>query len=386
MDTTLRDGEQTPNVSFSIDEKLGIAHALLCKARVDRIEIGSARVSTGEQRAARAVAELAASVGLPDRVELLGFCDGHRSVDWICEAGVRQMNLLAKGSERHCRLQLGLGLHEHVAAIQRTLDAAACARLSVTGVYLEDWSRGVEESPGYVLTLVAALEALGIRRVYLADTLGVLEPRAVTRHVRRMCRRFPGLSFEFHGHDDYGLASANALAAVRAGAAGLHATVNGLGERAGNADLSQIVVLLRDHAARGTAVDEAYLPELSALVARASGCALPSNAPIVGQHVFTHTAGVHADGDAKGDLYASRLTPERFGRHRAYALGKLSGRASLAHHLGELGLELGPAAVDALLDAVIRRGENKECVEREDLLELIERLPAPLKTSRAVLR
>ena len=105
MDTTLRDGEQTPNVSFSADEKLAIAQLLLCKARVDRIEIGSARVSTGEQRAARAVAELAASVGLADRVELLGFCDGHRSVDWICEAGVGQMNLLSKGSERHCRLQ-----------------------------------------------------------------------------------------------------------------------------------------------------------------------------------------------------------------------------------------------------------------------------------------
>jgi D-citramalate synthase len=191
-----------------------------------------------------------------------------------------------------------------------------------------------------------------------------------------MCRHFPQLSFEFHGHDDYGLATANGLAAVRAGATGLHATVNGLGERAGNADLSQLVVLLRDHTDRCTAVDESSLPALSERVARASGCPLPPNTPIVGQHVFTHTAGVHADGDAKGGLYGSRLAPERFGRRRGYALGKLSGRASIHHHLGELGLELGPAALDALLAAVVERGDDKQRVEREDLLELIARLPA----------
>jgi D-citramalate synthase len=213
MDTTLRDGEQTPDLAFDADEKLQIARALLCDTGVDRIEIGSARVSVGERLAARRIAAWARAEGLSDRVEMLGFCDGQRSIDWIADTGVERVNLLVKGSGRHCRLQLGMSLHQHLASISTTLEAAARAGLALSGVYLEDWSRGVVESSEYVDELAAALEALGVRRVYLADTLGVLEPAGVARHVRRMCRRFPGLGFEFHAHDDYGLATANALAA-----------------------------------------------------------------------------------------------------------------------------------------------------------------------------
>jgi D-citramalate synthase len=376
MDTTLRDGEQTPDVSFDADEKLSIARMLLCDVRVDRIEIGSARVSPGEQRAARRIADFARAQGLAERVEMLGFCDDGRSVDWIGEARIERMNLLVKGSESHCRLQLGLDLEGHLDSIGRTLVAAARAGIGVSGVYLEDWSRGVKDSPAYVDALVGALESLGVARMYLADTLGVLEPLSVSRYVRRMCRRFPLIRFEFHGHDDYGLATANSLAAARAGAGGLHATVNGLGERAGNADLSQLVVALRDHIGIDSAVDESHLPVLSELVARASGRAVPSNAPIVGGDVFTHTAGVHADGDAKAQLYASQLAPERFGRRVHYALGKLSGRASLTRHLRELGVELPPVALDALLKAVVARGDQKRRVGRDDLLALVEGLTA----------
>lgn len=386
MDTTLRDGEQTPDVAFDADEKLAIARALLCDAKVDRIEIGSARVSAGERDAARRIAAWARAEGLSDRVEMLAFCDGGRSVDWIAEVGVERMNLLVKGSERHCRLQLGKRLGEHLQSIRATLEAAARAGLGVSGVYLEDWSRGVVESPEYVDELVGALGGLGARRVYLADTLGVLQPASVARWVRRMCRRFSGMGFEFHAHDDYGLATANALAAVGAGASGLHATVNGLGERAGNASLSELVVALRDHARRETGVDERAMPGLSALVARASGCRVPHNAPVVGRHVFTQTAGVHADGDAKANLYGSQLAPERFGRRRRYALGKLAGRASLAHHLRALGLALDPAAFEALLAAVVARGDAKRCVGRDDLPLLLRELgaePGDLPEKRA---
>jgi len=376
MDTTLRDGEQTPDVCFDSDDKLSIARALL-QAGVDRIEIGSARVSPGEQRSARRIAEWARDAGLAERIALLGFCDDRRSVDWALEAGVPAMNLLVKGSERHCRLQLGASLVEHTARIAATLEAAARGGLAICGVYLEDWSRGVTESPAYVAQLLDSLSSLGIRRVYLADTLGVLEPEQVSRGVRRMCRAHPELLFEFHAHDDYGLATANCLAAVRAGAVGLHTTVGGLGERAGNASLEQIVAVLHDHAGRRTAVDEASLCQLGELVAKASGRAVPQNAPVVGEHVFTQTAGVHADGDSKALLYASRLAPERFGRCRVYALGKLSGRASVEHHLRALGFAPSPAQVEHVLAAVVACGEAKQPVRREDLARWIEQPHSP---------
>lgn len=375
MDTTLRDGEQTPSVAFDADDKLALAEALLC-AGVDRIEIGSARVSEGEAQAARRIAAWAQSRGLLERVELLGYCDGERSVRWIADTSVTRFNLLLKGSERHCRQQLGCSLAEHVARARATLDAARRHGLTLSGVYLEDWSRGISESPAYVDGLLTALAALGVARVYLADTLGVLSPDAVHDAIVRTRRAHPTLALELHAHDDYGLATANCLAAAKAGVHGVHTTVNGLGERAGNASLAEVVVALRDHAGRATAVDEHALVALSRLVAARSGRAVPGGAPIVGEHVFTQTAGIHADGDAKGDLYVSALCAERFGQRRQYALGKLAGRASLRHHLSALGLVVSDEQCDALLSHVVALGDGKRGVCREDLPPLLEQVRA----------
>lgn len=380
MDTTLRDGEQTPDVSFTSEEKSSIAELLLRDVGVDRIEICSARVSPGEQRAAQAIAAWATASGRLSQVEALGYCDGGRSVAWIAEAGLRRMNLLVKGSERHCRLQLGLSLDEHVAQVRATLASAEAAGIELSGVYLEDWSRGMAESAGYVAALSESLVELGVRRMYLADTLGVLAPAQVRAYVLRMRRRLPGVTLEFHAHDDYGLATANCLAAAAAGVDGLHVTVNGLGERAGNAVLAEVAVALRDHAGRSSRVDERSLHAVSQLVSRASRCSVAHNAPIVGEHVFTQTAGIHADGDAKARLYWSELTAERFARRRQYALGKLSGRATLAHHLEALALSLSPVEQRALLERVIALGDQKQRIRREDLPSLLH--DAALRASR----
>jgi D-citramalate synthase len=376
MDTTLRDGEQTPDVAFCSEEKLLIVEQLLEQVGVDRVEVCSARVSPGEQTSAARIAQWAAERGRTQQIEALGFVDGQRSASWLSSAGILRLNLLVKGSERHCRLQLGMSPAEHLGRIAETLEAMERCQVELSGVYLEDWSRGCRESPAYVATLLEGLQALGARRIYLADTLGVLGPGDVLREVRRVCRAFPALAFEFHAHNDYGLATANCLAAVRAGARGLHTTVNGLGERAGNADLAQVAVALRDHAGALTAVDEAALFAVSQQVARASGLGVGHHAPLLGASVFTQTAGVHADGDAKAALYCSGLAPERFGRRREVALGKLAGRASLAHHLRELGIDLHEPAqstrehgdlLDQLREHVVELGDRKQPVRPADL-------------------
>ena len=370
MDTTLRDGEQTPGIAYTPSEKLHVARMLLKDVGVDRIEIVSARASMGELEGARRVTSWASGAALIDRVEMLGFCDGNLSVDWIRKAGGNVINLLTKGSERHCREQLGLAPGEHV---QRIVDTVSYAREQgvCVNVYLEDWSNGIRDGFDYVKRLVDALQGLGVERVLLADTLGVLAPDDVRHYVSLMAVTWPENVFDFHGHNDYGLATANAIAAIQSGAVGVHTSVNGLGERAGNTSLAEIVTAIADHTSFRTNVNESRLAAVSELVETFSGKNISANTPILGADVFTQTAGIHADGDAKGDLYATRLAPQRFGRERRYALGKLSGKASLDHNLAQLGIKLSDTNRRKVLDRIIELGDKKHTVVPEDLLMII---------------
>jgi len=370
MDTTLRDGEQTPDVAYTPAEKLQLARILLSEVGVDRIEIASSRVSKGEREAARRITAWARGARMLPRVEILGYCDGRVSADWITGTGGRVFNLLLKGSERHCRGQLGLTPEAHREATAQTVRYAKRKRLRVNP-YLEDWSNGVRESFDYVFAMMQLLCELGIDRVYLPDTLGVMAPDDVTRYVGLMIATWPDVGFEFHAHNDYGLATANCLAAVRAGALGVHTSVNGMGERTGNTRLAEIVAALHDHTSYRTGVDESRLASVSRLVETFSGKDIGANTPIVGRDVFTQTAGIHADGDAKGDLYASRLTPARFAQRRRYALGKLSGKASLDHNLKSLGIDLRPENRELVLQRIIELGDRKHTVNAEDLPYII---------------
>ncbi|MGZ4992021.1 MAG: 2-isopropylmalate synthase, partial [Methylobacter sp.] len=232
MDTTLRDGEQTQGVSFTPVEKVSIAKALLQSLRVDRIEVASARVSQGEKEAVTSINEWAKQEGFAGRVEVLGFVDHTRSVDWILETGGEVINLLIKGSEKHCRVQLGKTLTEHTEDVLQTVNYALEKGLKVN-VYLEDWSNGYHDDPDYVYGLMNNLKDAGISHFMLPDTLGVLSPDEVFSSFSDMCKRYPELQFDFHPHNDYGLATANVMAAVRAGVNAIHCTVNCLGERAG---------------------------------------------------------------------------------------------------------------------------------------------------------
>jgi len=203
MDTTLRDGEQTPNVAYTPAEKLQLARHLLESVRVDRIEIASAGVSEGEAEAVRRISAWARKARLGDRVEILGLVDGDASVDWIAGAGAQVVNLLTKGSRRHCEEQLRLTPERHFKEIAETIRAARARKLCVN-LYLEDWSQGVRDSFDYVFAHVQNLTGLGVRRVYLPDTLGVLTPDDVTRYVGLMTRTWPEVHFEFHGHGGRG--------------------------------------------------------------------------------------------------------------------------------------------------------------------------------------
>ena len=366
MDTTLRDGEQTSGVSFVPHEKLMIARLLLEEVKVDRIEVASARVSDGELEAVRMICDWAARRGMIDRGEVLGFVDGGSSLEWIRQAGGRVVNLLTKGSLRHCQHQLKKTPEEHIADIIRTVEKAEAMDITVN-LYLEDWSNGMKDSPDYVFALVEGLSEMPIERYMLPDTLGVLNPIVLSHYMRQMVERFPDKRFDFHAHNDYDLAISNVLAAVMAGCKGIHTSVNGLGERAGNAPLASVQAVLNDHLQVHTHVDESRLGEVSRLVESYSGIAIPPNKPITGESVFTQVAGVHADGDNKAGLYQNALLPERFGRKREYALGKNSGKANILRNLEELGLELSPEQTKRVTERIIELGDKKELVTQEDL-------------------
>lgn len=370
MDTTLRDGEQTSGVSFVPHEKLMIARTLLEEVNVDRIEIGSARVSSGEEDAATMICRWAKKHNMLKRVEILGFVDGHASIDWIREVGCTTINLLCKGSERHCSTQLHKTLEDHIADIRSSVEYAVSFDMDVN-VYLEDWSNGMNDSIEFVYGLIDAMTQMPIKRIMLPDTLGVLNPLQVIEYMRKMRKRYPDIHFDFHAHNDYDLAVSNVLAAVLCGIRGLHTTINGLGERAGNASLSSVQAILKDHFGATTHINESELIDASQMVASYSGISIPLNQPIVGDNVFTQVAGVHADGDNKGNLYCNKLLPERFGRIRQYALGKNSGKANIKKNLESMGLELDDVAMKKLTKRITELGDKKEIVTKEDLPYII---------------
>lgn len=366
LDTTLRDGEQTQSVSFTPDEKVNIAKALLHKLNVDRIEVASAKVSAGEKSAVTTINEWAAERGLLDRVEVLGFVDNNRSVDWIVQTGGSTLNLLTKGSEKHCKMQLKKSLQEHVADIHITIDYAFKQGLKVN-MYLEDWSNGFKDNPDYVFGLMDAMLDSGVSRYLLPDTLGIMGPDEVFDYIGQMVSRYPTHNFDFHPHNDYGLGTANIMAAVKAGVNAVHCTVNCLGERAGNASMAEVAVVLKDKMGMQLSINEEHIFDLSKMVENFSGKWIAANMPIVGTDVFTQTAGIHADGDQKGGLYESILRPERFDRRRTYALGKMSGKASLIKNLEELDLSLTDENLNKVLQRIVELGDSKQTITADDI-------------------
>ncbi len=371
MDTTLRDGEQTSGISFSASEKLTIAGLLIEELGVDRIEIASARVSEGEFIAVKNVIDWAKENGYIDRVEILTFVDGGKSIQWMKDTGAKVQNLLTKGSLNHLKYQLKKTPEEHFNDIANVFSLAQKEGIT-NNIYLEDWSNGMRNSPEYVHDFLDFLSSQPVKRVLLPDTLGVLTPSESYKYLSSLRSKYPNLHFDFHAHNDYDLGVANAIEGIKAGVDGLHLTMNGMGERAGNAPLASVIAVINDFLPEVTTnVKEIALYKVSKLVETFSGFKIPENKPVIGDNVFTQTAGIHADGDNKHNLYFNDLMPERFGRKRKYALGKTSGKANIEKNLEELGLKLSPEDVKKVTQKIIKLGDKKEVVTQDDLPYII---------------
>jgi len=367
MDTTLRDGEQTSGVSFSASEKLTLAKLLLDELKVNRIEVASARVSEGELRAVQQITEWAATKNYLDRIEVLTFTDKGLSLKWMEEAGAKSQNLLTKGSLNHLKFQLKKSPKQHFKEIAAIFSSAEKKEI-LSNVYLEDWSNGMRNSKEYVFQFLDFLSAQPVKRILLPDTLGILTYNETFDFISEIVEKYPELHFDFHGHNDYDLGVSNIMEAVKAGCHGLHLTVNGMGERAGNAPMASAIAVINDFLTDvEIEVNESSLFKVSKLVSAFTGFRIPANKPIVGDNVFTQTAGIHADGDNKNNLYFNNLLPERFGRKRKYALGKMSGKANIQKNLQELGLNLKDSELKKVTARIIELGDKKERITRDDL-------------------
>ncbi len=367
MDSTLRDGEQTAGVSFNPKEKESLAHALY-EAGIRRIEMASACASTGDLKAIKNTKKSFKNAGYKNPMECLSFILKPH-IDWIKESGATTANLLVKSSEAHITQLKGKTPETHIQDVLEITDYAKENCLKVNA-YLEHFSYGMQHSRQYIYDLLHRLSKAKIERIMLADTMGILSPGQTKKYIKDLTKRFPKTRFDIHAHNDYGLAAANTLEAIKHGCTGAHVTINGLGERAGNAALETVAVALKDFEGIET-INENKLIELSKLTEILSGIKIEHNHPIIGKNSHIHKAGVHTHGAQKGLYTNPILEKNRFNRTVSYDLGKLSGKASVYGELEKMGIKNpDPKTVTQLVGEIKALSENKNIITTNDLLLL----------------
>lgn len=342
-DTTLRDGEQAPGVCFLLEERLRVARAL-SEAGVRELEIGTPAMGVEEQE------EMRALVDLRLQARMIAWC--RMQEDDLAAArasGVNTVNLSIPASDQQIEHKLG---RDRTWVLRQTDRVLRMARDQGFTVYLggEDSSRAAMD---FLLRLIEVAERAGAERFRFADTLGVLDPFATCERFT-VLRAHTQMELEIHAHNDLGMATANSLAAVRGGATHVSTTVNGLGERAGNAPLEEVVAALHQFTDRRTEVDAKALQSLSLLVAEASGRAIASNKAVVGEAIFTHESGIHVHGILRDPQNYQFLDPAVFGREHQIVLGKHSGTAAVAWYFRAMKIELKEEESRAIL-AFVRR-------------------------------
>lgn len=364
VDCTLRDGEQAPGVFFTLEEKLEIAD-LLDHAGVDLLDAGMPSVSLEERRTVEALLERGYRATIAGTVRAVP-----SDIDLAADIGLRHVFLFMPVSPQHLKHKFGIDLRGAWPRIESALDKAITRNLKVSFV-AED---SVRADPAELAPLLDRTHELGASSAILCDTVGVMRPDTMEAYVRNLKSRMSSnISLGVHCHNDYGMGTANTLAAVHAGCDIITATVNGLGERAGNAALEEVVCALEDLYDVELPLDKTVLPHLSEKVALASGVFLAPTKPIVGLNVFRHESGVHVDGMLKDPSTYESIAPEKLGRHHEFLLGKHSGRGLVETKLAGRNLKLDPDKIDRILQRVKVAKESRNKAPFAEMAQILTR-------------